>query len=148
MSFTLWGGKKLQKCAFWCVYIHHSFPLKYNVYSFIWSSVCFKTIFLWLLDLTWFLFLNLLWERSASFCMRSFITSPVYIVFGPNNDIRRPWEINNELVGLELVGHSNVKNQTFFGTGYCWSMWKEMPKTKILNDLSTLPSSSPLLWSP
>lgn len=44
MSFTLWGKKK-QKCAFWCVYIHHSFPHEYNVYSFIWSSVILNKSF-------------------------------------------------------------------------------------------------------
>lgn len=37
MSFTLFWGEKRQKCSFWYVYIHHSFPLGHNVYSFIWS---------------------------------------------------------------------------------------------------------------
>lgn len=34
MSFTLWG-EKAKMCILMCVYIHHSFPLEYNVYSFI-----------------------------------------------------------------------------------------------------------------
>lgn len=71
-------GEKRQKCAFWCVYIHHSFPLEYNVYSFIWSSVILKEKkkTLWLHNLAWFLFLNPLRERPASICTGA-VTSTV-----------------------------------------------------------------------
>lgn len=79
MSFTLFFGEKRQKCAFWCVYIHHSFPLGYNVYSFIWSSVILKKrlqsgmVFFFFL---FFWFLNPLSERPASICTRA-VTSIV-----------------------------------------------------------------------
>lgn len=57
MSFTLFWGDEGKDVHF-DVYIHHSFPLEYNVYSFIWSSVILKEKrTLWLHNLAWFLFL-------------------------------------------------------------------------------------------
>lgn len=70
-------GRKRQKCAFWCVYIHHSFPLEYNVYSFIWSSVILKKKKNFMASQSGMVFVfNPLWERPASICTGA-VTSTV-----------------------------------------------------------------------